>query len=188
MVTPHGHESSTQVNPPHSRRPVYPWSTVEFHRSWSVCFFSAARVPGIHGVSVAAPEVDAARLPDAFLKAQQQYPERMQQALTSRVELLQFGAPGQYRITSTAESPLAASNTANVLTLLVRDNLSEPGNADEPPINVLQLRQVVPAQMSLNLKIRRLWMIAFSMAAISGVLGAVFFFLAFKQSSPATSS
>src|SRR3954470_493313 len=96
----------------------------------SVCFLGAGVYAFVQprlysaatGFQLLLPGADTPRLQDAFQKAKQQFPSRMQQPLTARTKLEPSGTQDQYYITAIDASPLTAADTANMLTLLVRDS------------------------------------------------------------------
>ena len=146
------------------------------------CFISAAAYayfqPRLYsattGFQLLFPGVDGPRLHDAFQKAQQRYPARMQKPLTSRVSLEQSVAPDQFRLSAIDTDPLAALNTANTLTVLVTEALNDASKEEGRRVNLLERAEMPRAPAFPN--VRRIMTVGLSaglMCAFVGIISLV---------------
>ena len=102
-------------------------------------------------IKVTSP-ADDARLREAFRKAQEKFPERMQRPLKADVRLEPGPVPDFYRVTALAETPLASAEIANNLTRLMHEVLRGPGAEGEPAFMLLDAAQPPPAATRVRAK------------------------------------
>jgi hypothetical protein len=131
------------------------------------------------GFQLLFPGVDGPRLQDAFQRAKQQYPSRMQETLTARTKLQQSGTPDQYLITAIDTNPLTTANAANMLTVLVTDILREASKEDGKRVNIFQRADMPKAPSFPN--VQQIITVGIVAAAFCGGAGIVLLIVAFSR-------
>ncbi len=152
-----------------------------------VCYFGAAAYayaqPRLYRAAtefqLLFPAADEPRLPDTFEQAREQYPARVRESLTARVELKESGLSDQYRIVAIDANPQSAANAANTLTIFVADALRAADKEGGKHIAILQKAEAPKVPSFPNvLLIMRLGVFAGSACACLGIVLLVIAFRA----------
>lgn len=115
------------------------------------------------------PAEDGPKLADAFQQAGLEYPARMKAPLPTRIDFRPVDAADRYRITTLDVNAQSAANTANVLTVLIRENLG--GQPDAPRIEILQRGERATSWSYPN--VRKIMTLGIGVGLACGVLGVV---------------